>query len=67
MQLVDSRLHRFQQIVSVQAVNQMGNYLGICLTDKYIALGLEFSTQFVMVFNDAVVHQGNAARPLVCI
>ncbi len=42
----------------------MGDHLGVGLAAKDVALGLQGGTQFVVVFNDAVVHQGNSPRAL---
>ncbi|OIQ63575.1 hypothetical protein GALL_548840 [mine drainage metagenome] len=38
----------------------MGNDFGVGLALKNIPFGLQGSTQFVVIFNDAVVHQCNA-------
>ena len=65
MQLGYGSLHGFEQVGVIQTVHQVGNDLGIGLADKHIALGLERSTQFVVVFDDAVVHQRNTPWPLV--
>ena len=40
----------------------MRNNFGIGLAGKHIAFGLQLRTQLVVVFNDAVVYQGDAAR-----
>ena len=37
----------------------MGDHFGIGLADKHIAFDLQCSAQFVVIFNDAVVDQGN--------
>ena len=62
MQLVHRRLHRLKQVAVVQAVDQVGDDLGVGLAVKHIAFGFEDGTQLVVVFNDAVVYQGNTAR-----
>ena len=40
----------------------MRNHFCVCLAGKHIAFGLQLRTQLVVVFNDAVVYQGDAAR-----
>ena len=60
-------LDGLEQVAVVQAVDQVGDDLGVGLAVKHIALGLQGSAQFVVVFNDAVVHQRNAARAADCI
>ena len=52
--------HRLQDVALVQRVDEMCHHLGVGLADKTVALGLQGGTQFFVVFNDAVVHQGNA-------
>jgi hypothetical protein len=42
-------------------VNQVGNDFGVGLAQEHIALGLQFTAQFFVVLDDAVVNQGNAA------
>ena len=54
------QLHGVKQITVVQLVHQMGDHLGVGLALEHIAPGLQPGAQFVMVFNDAVVHQRNA-------
>ena len=46
-------------------VYQMSNHLGIGLAVKDITGGLQHGTQFIMVFNDAVVHQCNSGLATV--
>ncbi len=65
MQLGNRGLHRSKQICVIQAVYQMGNDFGVGLADKNIALGFEHGAQFVVVFNDAVVHQCNTSWTLL--
>ena len=55
-------LHGQAQIAPIQAVDQVGDDLGVGLAVKRITQGLQFGAQFVVVFDDAVVHQGHAAR-----
>ena len=40
----------------------MRDHFRIGLAAEHIAFGLQFGTQFVVVFNDAVVHQSHPAR-----
>ena len=61
VQLRDACLHRLEQVALVQAVDQVADHLGIGLAAEVVALGLERSTQFIVVFDDAVVGQGNAS------
>ena len=60
MQLGDGGLHRLEQVTFVQAVHQVGNDFGVGLAGKHIATGLQAGAQFVVVFDDAVVNQGDA-------
>ena len=62
VQLQHRGLDGFEHVALVKAVHQMGNHLGVGLAAEHIALGLQSSTQRVVVFDDAVVHQGHAAR-----
>jgi hypothetical protein len=55
-------LHGVEQVAVVQAVDQVGDHLGVGLAGEHVALGLQFGAQFVVVFDDAVVHQRDAAR-----
>ena len=63
-QLAHCGLHRLEQIALVERIDQMSDDLGVGLAGKGIAFGLQFSAQFFVVFNDAVVHQANAAFAL---
>src|SRR5690606_16738287 len=53
-------LHSIEQIVVVQVVDQVGNHFSVGLAFKHITLLLQLGAQLVVVFNNAVVHQGNA-------
>mmetsp|Transcript_59261 Transcript_59261/g.139848 ORF Transcript_59261/g.139848 Transcript_59261/m.139848 type:complete len:517 (-) Transcript_59261:3941-5491(-) len=55
-------LHGIQQVAAVEVVDQVGDDLGVGLAGEHIAAGLEFGAQFVVVLDDAVVHQGDAAH-----
>src|SRR5690606_3682602 len=44
----------------VVVVDKMGDDFGIGLAFELVAGGAQFAAQFVVVFDDAVVHQGNA-------
>ncbi len=59
MQALDRLLHGVEQVARIQRVDQMGNHFGIGLAFKCIAGGLQFCAQLVMVFDNAVVHQGD--------
>ena len=61
VQLQHRGLDGFEHVALVKAVHQMGNHLGVGLAAEHIALGLQSSTQRVVVFDDAVVHQGHPA------
>jgi len=63
-QLAHCGLHRLEQIALVERIDQVGDDLGVGLAGKGIALGLQFGAQFFVVFDDAVVHQTNAAFAL---
>ena len=60
-ELVHGPFDSIKQIAVVHTVHPMRNNFGIGLAGKHIALGLQLSTQLIVVFNDAVVHQGHAA------
>src|SRR3546814_105386 len=55
-------LHGFEQIAGVQVIDQMGNDFGVGLTFEYIADRLQLFAQFVVVLDNAVMHQGDAGR-----
>src|SRR5690606_39636440 len=40
--------------------SQVGDDFGVGLAFEYVASGLQFAAQFVMVLDDAVVHERNA-------
>ena len=61
LQLADGCLDGLKNVAVVEAVDQMGDHLGVGLAVKDIALGLQGGAQLVVVFDDAVVHQGHAA------
>ena len=52
-------LHGVEQVAVVELVDQVGDDLGVGLAFEHIALGLQLGAQFVMVLDDAVVHQGD--------
>ena len=49
-----------KQITVVHTVHPMRDHFSVGLTGEHIAFGLQLGAQFVVVFNDAVVHQGHA-------
>ena len=53
---------RVKEVAVVQAVDQVRDDLGVGLALKNIAARLERGAQFVMVFDDAVVHQRHPPR-----
>jgi hypothetical protein len=53
-------LHGVEQVTVVELVHQVGDHLGVGLAFEDVALVLQLGAQFVMVFNDAVVHQADA-------
>ncbi len=58
------RLHRRQQVTVVQAVDQVDDGFGVGLAAEVVAARQQLGAQRFMVFDDAVVHQGDAAGPL---
>jgi len=64
VQAGNGRAHRLEQVAVVQGVNQVSDHFGVGLAVEHIALGLEFDAQFVVVLDDAVVHQPHTCRPL---
>ena len=66
MQLLHRQLHGLEQVAFglrfINAVDQVDDDFGVGLAVEHIALGLELGAQFVVVFDDAVVHQGHAGR-----
>ena len=61
-QLRGGLFERIKQVAVVQTVDQVRDDLGVGLALKNIAARLERSAQFVMVFDDAVVHQRHPPR-----
>ena len=49
-----------EQVAVVQAIDQVADDFGVRLAGKHIALGLQLAAQFLVVFDDAVVYQGDA-------
>ena len=62
MQLRHRRLQRLEQVAVVQAVDQVHDDFGIGLAVEHIAFGLQLLAQRIVVFDDAVVNQRDAAR-----
>ena len=69
-QALHGGLHGGQQVARVQAVDQVDDGFGVRLAGKAVARGLQPGAQLLVVFDDAVVHQGDAAlailRPHLC-
>jgi len=61
-QLLRGRAHGGEQVAVVEAVDQVGDDLGIGLARKDIATRLQAHAQRFVVLDDAVVHQGDMAR-----
>jgi len=59
-QALDGQLHGLEQVATVEVIDQVGDDFGVGLAFENVAGGLQFAAQFVMVFDDAVVHQRNA-------
>lgn len=55
-------LHGVEQIRAVleRLVNEVGNDFGVCVRAELIAAGLEFGFELGVVFDNAVVHDGEA-------
>jgi hypothetical protein len=53
-------LHGVQQVAVVQAVHEVRDDFGVGLAVEDVAALPQFRPQFVVVFDDAVVHQGDA-------
>ncbi len=60
VQALDRLLHGFEEVAGVHLVDQVGNDFGIGLALEDVAGGSQLGAQFVMVFDDAVVDQGDA-------
>jgi hypothetical protein len=54
--------YRLEQVAVVERVDQVCDHLGVGLALEDIAAALQFGAQFVMVLDDAVVHQRDAGR-----
>ena len=64
LQVGDGGAHRLEQVALVQAVDQVRDDLGVGLAGEVVALGLQRGAQLVVVLDDAVVDQRDAARPV---
>ena len=58
-------LHGFKQIALVEAVDEVDDDFGVGLAGEAVAPGLKASAQLFMVFDDAVVHQRDAALGVI--
>lgn len=58
-QTLDSRHDSLEQVTFIVVVDQMRDYFRIRLTRELIALGLKFSSDLLMILNDAVMDQRN--------
>jgi len=56
--------HRLKQIAVIERVHQVGDHLGVGLAVEHVAALLECRAQFVVVLDDAVVHQRHTTRTL---
>lgn len=59
LELPDGRLNGLKQIAVIAVVDQMRDDFRIRLARKLVALGLEAAADLLVIFDDAVVHQGN--------
>jgi hypothetical protein len=57
MQALHRRLQGPEEIALVMGVDQVGDHLGVGLAFEHISPGLQLCPQFVVVLDDAVVHQ----------
>ena len=48
------------QALNAMLMNQMGHDLSVCVRCEHIACRSQFNADFIMVFNDAIVHQAHA-------
>jgi hypothetical protein len=58
-QALDGQLHGLEQVAAVHMVDQMSDDFGVGLAFENIAGACQLGAQFIMVFNDAVMYQGN--------
>ena len=63
-QATDDLLHGLEQITVVQVVDQVSDHFGIGLALEHVANALQLGAQFVVVFDDAVMHQRNTCFAL---
>ncbi len=66
-QLLHRRLDRLKQITVVHAVDQVGDDFRVGLALEHITLGAQRFAQFIVVLDDAVVHQGDTPGAVVGI
>ena len=59
------RAHGLEQVAVVERVDQMRDHLGVGLALEHIAAALQLGAQLVVVLDDAVVHQRDAAGALL--
>ena len=57
---LDGLLDGVEQVAGVHVINQMGDDFGIGLTFEHITDGLQFGTEVIVIFDNAVVYQRNA-------
>jgi hypothetical protein len=62
VQLRTCALHGLEQVAVVEAVDQVRDDLGVGLAGEAVALGLQRRAQFVVVLDDAVVHERDCGR-----
>jgi hypothetical protein len=60
VQALDSQLDGLEQVAAIHMVNQVGDDFGVGLALEHVAEGAQFGAQLVVVFNNAVVYQGDA-------
>ncbi|CUJ06086.1 Uncharacterised protein [Achromobacter xylosoxidans] len=60
MQAAHGVLHGLEQVAGIQVVDQVRDHFGVGLAFEDVAHGLQLGAQFVVVLDDAVVHQRDA-------
>ena len=60
IEALDGLLHGLEQVAVVHVLDQVGDDFGIGLALEHITEGSQFGAQFVVVFDDAVMHQRHA-------
>ena len=61
LQPLHRRAHRLEEIAAVLAVHEVRDHLGIGLAFERVAAALQLAAQFLVVLDDAVMHQRDLA------